>query len=205
MSSELRLPHVRISQRHLGECPDVEVDGVLLNGVTEFEFKPPHRLTLVLEVGRLEALREPLHPPQNGALASPCDEGTGGHPLDWMRGRSGEVMFGPGAGMAPCCVCGAPRLSDGGCSKGCWLPISTRRYMEPMRRGSISGCYRTSLTCDRRDSAVHRWASPVGGTENFVGETLADTLRKARKSGWEITEKQVLCPACAGSTKVGES
>lgn len=95
MSSELRLPHVRISS-HLGEYPDVEVDGVLLNGVTEFEFKPP-----------------------------------------------------------------------------------------------------------RRDSAVHRYASHVGGTESFVGETLADTLRKARKSGWEITEKKVLCPACAGSTKKG--
>lgn len=61
MNSELRLPHVRISS-HLGEYPDVEVDGVHLNGVTEFEFKPPHRLTLVLEVGHLEALREPLRP-----------------------------------------------------------------------------------------------------------------------------------------------
>lgn len=55
-------PYVRISQRHLGEYPDVEVDGVPINGVLEFKFEPPHQLTLVLEVGHLEAQQEPLRP-----------------------------------------------------------------------------------------------------------------------------------------------
>ena len=78
--------------------------------------------------------------------------------------------------------------------------MSILRYASPIADGSIVGCWSTHLYCDNRGTPKHRPTLEFsGGFADLAGESLADTLRQARKRGWLVTHKLVLCPTCNGS------
>ena len=61
----------------------------------------------------------------------------------------------------------------------------------------VSG-YTTDLYCDAKSACLGEY--PQGfGSRTFLGRTLAETLREARRYGWRVSRdrERVTCPKCA--------
>jgi len=66
------------------------------------------------------------------------------------------------------------------------------------------GAYTLDLYCDNEDAPVQKFGEPLNPRahlynefpHNYVGQTLRECVKTARRDGWLIGKERQLCPKC---------